>query len=40
MTDTLSADGIEVALRKGFHTMVGNDMARQCRAHARRATDV
>lgn len=32
MTAIRSADGIEVALRKGFHTMVANDMARQCRA--------
>ena len=27
-----SESGIDVALRKGFHTMIANDMARECRA--------
>ena len=30
MTSTES--GIDVAMRKGFHKMIANDMARECRA--------
>jgi len=29
---TSSESGIDVALRKGFHKMIANDMARECRA--------